>query len=440
MIAFVTLLLGLISGNYPIEVTVSGPAAAVEFTVDGKPAGRIDAGPPWAASVELGADPLPHLLVARALDAGGDEIAAVSQWLNLPRPPAEVELVLEKGADGTPRAALLTWQSVTGAAPASIGLTLDGQPLTVEHGGRAPLPARNLEELHVLSAELWFAPGLLARKDVVYGGQYGSEVATELTAVPVRVRKGATLPEPEALAGWFAANGQPVSAAAVEDGPGKVVIVRVPGAKEVLDKLVPSRNRAGLMPTLRSEMKLGPEDGVRLLSLASSAYRDSRVPAQLFDMSGELTAKEGGVFWFLADKVLPGDSKREHRRVVDAVAVAGLQAAAENYRRAVVLVLGREGEDESRYEPAAVRRYLESIRVPLFVWSLYGPESRAAKAWGATEDVSSLYKLSKAVSRLRAELDAQRIVWLDGRHLPQTISLGAGADGVAEIAASAPVP
>ena len=126
--------------------------------------------------------------------------------------------------------------------------------------------------------------------------------------------------------------------------------------------------------------------------------------------------------------------------MVDAVAVAGLQAAAENYRRAVVLVLGREGEDESRYDPAAVRRYLESIHVPLFVWSLYGPESRAAKTWGGAEDVSTLYKLSKAVSRLRAELDAQRIVWLDGRHLPQAISLGAGADGVAEIAASAPVP
>ena len=88
MIAFVTLLLGLISGNYPIEVTVSGPVVAVEFTVDGKPAGRVEGGPPWAASVELGSEPLPPLLKARALDAGGAEIASVAQWLTCPaRPP-----------------------------------------------------------------------------------------------------------------------------------------------------------------------------------------------------------------------------------------------------------------------------------------------------------------------------------------------------------------
>ena len=47
MIVFVTLLLGLISGSYPIEVKVSGPVVAVEFTLDGSPAGRIT-GPPWS--------------------------------------------------------------------------------------------------------------------------------------------------------------------------------------------------------------------------------------------------------------------------------------------------------------------------------------------------------------------------------------------------------
>ena len=35
MIAFVTLLLGLISGVYPIEVSVSGSVSVVEFTLDG---------------------------------------------------------------------------------------------------------------------------------------------------------------------------------------------------------------------------------------------------------------------------------------------------------------------------------------------------------------------------------------------------------------------
>jgi hypothetical protein len=41
-----------------------------------------------------------------------------------------------------------------------------------------------------------------------------------------------------------------------------------------------------------------------------------------------------------------------------------------------------------------------------------------------------VHKLSAAVARLRAELDAQRIVWLEGRHLPQAIGLSTNAQGV----------
>jgi hypothetical protein len=77
-----------------------------------------------------------------------------------------------------------------------------------------------------------------------------------------------------------------------------------------------------------------------------------------------------------------------------------------------------------------VRKYLESIHVPLFVWSLYGPNTSAAKRWGEAEDISSVYKLSAAVARLRAELESQRIVWLEGRHLPQAIALSPSAQGV----------
>jgi hypothetical protein len=93
-------------------------------------------------------------------------------------------------------------------------------------------------------------------------------------------------------------------------------------------------------------------------------------------------------------------------------------------------VLGGDDEDASRYDPATVRRYLESIHVPLYVWSLYGRSSAAAKRWGGAEDISSVFKLSTAVARLRRELEAQRIVWLEGRHLPQSIALAQGVQGV----------
>jgi hypothetical protein len=439
MIAFVTLLLGLISGTYPIEVTVGGPVISVEYLLDGSRVAELK-GPPWMARVDLGPEIRPHELTARALGADGQEIARVTQWLNLPRPSAEVEIVLEKGADGAPRAAQLTWQSVSGVRPASLGLTLDGQPLEVDGDGRAPLPAADLKVLHVLTAELWFPPGVLARKDVIFGGEYGSEVSTELTAVPVRVPKGAILPPPEGLAGWFTAEGKPVSVAAVEDGPGKVIIVRVPGGTEIVDKLVPPRQRAYLLSSFQTEMRLGPDDRVRFLSLASSAYRQSKVPAELFDMSRELSPADGGVFWYLTSLALVEPASRDSgRRITDAVAVAGLQAAVDNHRRAVVLLLDGEAADDSRYAPAIVRRYLESIRVPLFVWSLYGAKSPAAKAWGGAEDVSSIPGLSRAVARLKVELDSQRIVWLEGRYLPQAIDLTPAARG-AELARAARVP
>jgi hypothetical protein len=428
MIAFVTLLLGLISGVYPIEVTVGGAVTAVEYRLDGALVARRD-GPPWVAPVDLGSELRPQELTVVALDAGGHEIARISQWLNLPRPPAEVEIVLEKGGDGAPGAAQLAWQSVNGVKPASIGLTLDGRPLKVDGKGRALLPKTDLKVLHVVTAELWFPPGLLARKDVAYGGEYGSEVSTELTAVPIRLHDGAALPAPDALQDWFTAAGRPVSAAAVEDGPGKVIVVRVPSSREVLDKLVAPVRRPTL-PTMRAKMPLGGEDSVRFLSLSSNPFKHSRIPSELFDISRDLTPADGGLFWLLATNSMLKETKGPSRRVADAVAVAGLQAAADNRRRAVVLVLGSSVTDASHYAPETVRAYLDSVHVPLFVWNLYGEASPAAQSWRDSEDVSTLEKLEQAVKRLRAVLDSQRIVWLDGRHLPQSIALTPAARGV----------
>lgn len=428
MIAFVTLLLGLISGVYPIEVKVGNAVVAVEYRLDGVLVERRE-GPPWVARVDLGTGLWPRVLSVHAFGADGLEIAHASQWLNLPRPSAEVEVVLEKNPKGVPMAAQLTWQSVNGVKPASLGLTLDGAPLKVDGNGRAALPAVNLKTLHVLTAELWFPPGVLARRDVAFGGEYGSDVSTELTAVPVRLRSGAALPAPAGLQKWFTVADQPASAVAVEEGPGKVIVVRVPGAKEVLDKLVPPIRRPTL-PALRSSMRLGQEDSVRFLSLISNPFKSSKIPAELFDMSTELKTADGGVFWLLANSRPPKEKHGPALRIADAVAVAGLQATADNRRRAVVLVLGGTVADSSHYQPETVRRYLESVHVPLFIWYLYGAQTPGAKSWSGGEDVSTLEKLEQAVTRLRTDLDSQRIVWLDGRHLPQSIALTPASRGV----------
>jgi hypothetical protein len=425
MIVFVTLLLGLVSGVYPIEVTVDGPVAAVEFTLDGKPAGRISKAP-WKTGVNLGADLRPHQLVARALDGQGREISQASQWLNLPRPPAEAELVLEKGEDGTPKSARLSWQSVNGARPTAMELTLDGQPLALDADLRAALPPRNLRDIHVLAATLRFAAGVQARKEAFYGGQYGSEVSSELTAVPVRLGGTGGVPPLDQVSRWFTVDGQALSADAVEEGPGKVTAVCLPTSAELVARLLPGEEKPA--PRYRNDMQLGPQDSFQFLSLGAAAYHDSRIPADLFQLYPALSASDGGIFHFLVEPRLREDLPPVLAlRIADAVVVAGLQAATDNHRRAVVLVLGKDIVDSSHYSVAIAREYLKSIDVPLFVWSLNGNGTALAKAWGPAEDVSTRSRLSDAVRRLRNELDSQHIVWLDGRHLPQSIALSPAA-------------
>lgn len=442
MIAFLTLLLGLTTGAIPIQVTVDGPVAAVEYVLDGVAVARVEA-PPWSATIDFGKLE-PHEFVARALDKDGKEIARATQWLNVPRPPAEVEIVLEPGPEGTPAAARLSWQSLTAAHPATISLTLNGQPLLVQER-RATLPAVDLKVAHVLTAELWFSPSVVARKDVVFGGEWGSRISTELTAVPVRVPREKDLPTTEGLAGWFSAGGRPLSVGAVDDGPGRVIVVRVPAASEVFNELIgPSQRKSfsskrtqigGLREddsmAWRSEMRLGKEDVIRILSPNASLYRTSGIASELFESSRELTWEEGGLFWFLTQHALITPKDADRGRIADAVAVAGLQAATGNYRRAVVLLLGADAKDTSRYDAAAVRRYLDAIHVPLFVWSLENPKKNPGFAvWGDVQVISSIPRLSKAVADLRTELARQRIVWLEGRHLPQSVALAPEARNV----------
>ncbi|HSN86027.1 MAG TPA: hypothetical protein VL025_04680 [Thermoanaerobaculia bacterium] len=430
MIAFLTLLLGLTTGAIPIQVTVDGPVAAVEYVLDGAAVARAEA-PPWSATIDFGKLE-PHEFVARALDRDGKEIARASQWLNVPRPPAEVEILLEPGPEGNPAAARLSWQSLIATHPATISLTLDDRPLVVQDR-RAILPAVDLKVAHILTAELRFSPGVVARKDVVFGGEWGSQVSTELTAVPVRVARGIELPAAERLEGWFTGGGRPLPVGAVDDGPGRVVVVRVAAATEILHELVPPAQRRDFrsLENWRNEMRLGEEDTVRIFSADASVHRGSGIPTELFEGSRELTAADGGLFWLLTRHTLHSAPDADRGRIADAVAVAGLHAATGNYRRAVVLVLSADAKDNSRYEAAAVRRYLDSIHVPLFVWSLESPKKNPGLAvWGDVEVISSIPRISRAIADLRTELASQRIVWLEGRHLPQSIALTPEAKGI----------
>ncbi|MES1240677.1 MAG: hypothetical protein ABUT39_03565 [Acidobacteriota bacterium] len=443
-IAFLTLFLGLTLGAYPVELAVEGPVASVDLLLDGAAAGRIapPKGSPWKGQVDFGAGLLPHELVARGLDEAGQEVARTRQWVNLPRPAAEVGIVLE-GPAAKPTRVRITWQSRTGERPVAARVTLDDKPLSPDQVGRSPLPPYDPEAPHVLSAELTFPSNVTARRDVVFGGRYGAELSTELTAVPVRLRQG-RMPAPQALAGWLEADGRALTVAAVDEGPGEVVIVRDlgPGVAEALEKLGDDRllraqdGTAALTykPIYQKDMlALGNEATVRFVWPVSSSYGQGALKSELFPQSRVFSVLDGGLHWVLTS-VQPNHDQmgKGPQRLADAVAVAGLQAMAGNGPRAVVLLVGPNPEDRSRYDPATVRRYLAAIRVPLFVWKVgEGPVSGAlSTAWGDAEDVSTLPGLRAAFAGLKGELGSQRIVWVEGTHLPQAISLSPAAQGL----------
>jgi hypothetical protein len=454
-IAFLTLFLGLTSGIHPVEVTVAGPVDAVELLLDGQRVATLRQ-LPWRHQVEFGARLAPHELVARALDAQGRELARAGQWINLPRPPAEVEVLLEADVDGRPLAAHLAWESLTGARPEDVRLALDGQALAVDARGRAALPRLDLQATHVLSAELRFAAEGTARRDVAFGGEWGATVSS-LTAVPVRLARPGHEPSLEQLQAWLSAAGRPARVVAVEEGPAQVIVVRALAAREAARRLGGGKRRGamaagGAVPTfnssvdwqsaqqyaddLRHEMRLGRDDRLRFLWPTAKSATAATLPTELFAGSREFTAEDGGLHWLLT-QIYHSLETETGQRFADAAAVAGIQAAAGNRRRAVVVVLGGDCADASRHDPAAVRGYLAAIRVPLYVWSTADlRHCPAAAAWGGAEPIYPLPNLRRAANRLREELAAQRIVWIEGQQPPQAVTLAAGA-GVTEVASSA---
>ncbi|HZF07954.1 MAG TPA: hypothetical protein VFE33_04100 [Thermoanaerobaculia bacterium] len=464
-IAFLTLFLGLVSGRVPVDLAVTGPAAAspgnpaspgivaVELSLDGVPAGRI-AGPPFKGKIDFGKDLLPHHLVAQGVDAQGEEVARTEQWVNLPRSPAEIETVPQSAPDGRVVAVRLQVQSLTRETPARVAAAFDGAAVAIE-SNLVSLPPYSADSGHLLSIEAAFPSGLTARRDLAFG--FGGEVSTDLTAVPVRLRgrwHGRPEPAPPALQGWFSTGGKALRPVAVEDGPGELLVVRAPRVPAIFEAIGRMRARQGSEVSydrglfssdaksqgrqdyLRKEMKLDPRDRTRFIHPDARRYAGAGdVASELFPSSQDFTADDGGLYWLLARVV---QEVGPEVRLADAVAVAGLQALHANHRRAVLLVLDGATSDASRYDPATVRRYLAAIHVPLYVWSVAAPhhDPRIA-AWGEVQNISSFSDLRRAFDRLDADLASQRIVWLDGRHLPQGIALSKAAEKAFELAAGA---
>jgi len=384
-----------------VELGVGPEIRSAAILIDGKPVASLSS-PSWRAVIDLGQEMIPREMVAVGYDEAGREIARESQILNLPRPEAELSLTLQR-KDRSTIAADLRWQHISAERPFEIELTLDGKRIRVDRNGRALLKISDDNAIHALKAEVRFRDGAVARREIVFGGQFSYQMPAELTPVLVRDREaGTTL-----LDSCFVVNGEPVRATAVERSNPLVLFVRNPSPSVALEQLRSSVSVSAA--SVREAGRFRLEGTVRFLwPTARRIPLGEKSVAELFDRSPELKGEQGT--WRLLTRTAgppPGEI-----RFADAVAVAGVHAAKSGRRRAVVLVLGADGPDVSRHHPRAVTRYLEAIGVPLMVWSLKGPRPDLEEKWGEVRDVSTLDKLNTATIELNRALDEQRIAWL----------------------------
>jgi hypothetical protein len=433
MVVFLTLFLGLAAGLQPLELQVDDSVYRLEIVLDGEIVGGI-VGEPWLTRVDLGNDLLPHLLEAVAFDAAGIEIGRVRQAINRPRDPAEASMLLIGGAQGRGVTAQLHWRSIFATEPSSIHVSFDGLELLADAAGRIALPDHDPDQLHFLRAEVDFTESVRSLTEIAFGGIYTDEVNTELTAVPVVLDEEATLPSADHLQGWFLADGRPLTVVAVEEGPAEVVVVvdqETLPRLELLDRNARAVSRgAGPGGRLRRQRMtpLRQETILRFITPFIEDRGSHRNTYDLFPRSPDLDPREGGFFWHLIHHLpRPGAGPQ---RLADAVAVAAMSAAHRNRRRAVVLLTSDRPEDQGRFRAVDVRGYLQAMSVPLAVWRSTKSGETLNAVWGASSRVTTVARLEKEVLHLVRNLERQRIVWLGGDHLPQSISLSPTARGV----------
>lgn len=454
MIEFLTLFLGLVAGQQAIGVRATPDVTAVEVLLDGEVAGR-DSEAPWELMVDFGPMPKPSLLEAVGLGVEGDELARTAQRLNVPRATAEVRIVLAADA-GRFSTAELVWGSAVGSRPRRVRAWLDGVELDCSDPKRIPLPELDLTALHLLQAEVEFSSNVAAQAQAVFGGTYADEARVDLTAIPVVSRGRRKVGQPSAMNDWFHlvdGSGSP-KVVAYEKGGLDLVVVRGPGVGRAMQQLegtifedataggVASGSGAGNSAIagpsdlaaiantavatagerLQRILALDKDQRLRILEPHARIQAGSEVEMEVFALSPEITAQQGGLYWALQLSVeLPGLSPT--LRLADAVAVAALQAAHGNRRRAVLLVLADDFKDQSRYDAGAIRAYMRSLGVPLHVWRIEAEsDGPGDETWPAGVAIGDFRGLQRAARRLAEDLDKQRIVWLEGLHLPNAIA------------------
>ena len=416
---------GLVTGTVPVRADL-GPADSAELLLDGTLVCTLTRQAP-SCPVPLGEELTVHRLDLVRRDGANAEAERVTRWLNRPGSSAAVLRSSlscgEPGAGGSAEASAgASAGALAGASPSCLlriswihpdrlepftwSVSLDGVPVSTkpERGYRLLLPGDG--KRHVITAAARFADGAEASLTRVVGEERLESAGDTLQAVPFEILAAGPEPTPEGIGERL---GVPVRL--VERGEAGTIVVLDPTASKSLfdqdleaeGKSFPGISKHKLMNVLKS---LGAMSVVHPLSTLA---RFLTVPA--------LHAGDARL-----DLLLYGPPEAPSGRflLADAVAAAGSLAAGSHRRRAVVVILGDEQADRSRFSPAAVRAYLSELMVPLVV--LRTGEAKPGP-WGEEVPVLSRDDLRKALAGVSARLESQRVAWVAEDAPPGRLSL-----------------
>ena len=424
MIAFATLFLGLVLGPKQVDILVEGDPAAVMLQLDGVEIGRKSE-PPWSFECDLGPRLAPHKLEALVLNQADEIQARAVQWINLPRSRAEVAFLLEGDDPKRPDSARLVWKHIEFDQADSIRLRFDGRDVSYDGLGTIRLPDYDPEKLHILEAELRFPDGAHYEAELSFGTRLGFGAEIDLTGL-VLTMSGDSQPSIQDLEGWFEKDGRLLEVVGVERSPARIVMVIDETAKESLRELATVTGGAA---NGRTALRKGEE--VLFVFPRARTTGAGGTGSKLFTLSQPFTAERGDLAWLLTRVSVPDEPGS--RRLTDALAVAGVEAATGGRPRAVILVLGHEATDTSAYQVDEVLDFLRDLRVPLWIWWTGRPSAvtvsegrrpiRVDTSWGKATDISSFSRIEQAVVELRKGLENQHTVWVEGSYLPNRIAL-----------------
>lgn len=407
---FTTLFLALVVGTQTVKVEIEGEPERVLFMVDGVEK-AADEAPPWRARVDFGDTLAPHVLDAVAFDDEGNEVGRSTQWVNLPRAEAVVEITLIRSDDGAPTGARLVAASSAGGRPESSILMLDGKSLDAGPEGEYALPPLDLAALHFLSASAVFPNGEWGRRDITIGGGYGGEFTTRLTAVPVVSKRR---PDRADMAAVIRVDGSEPRIEAVEKDGHKVFVVADGDLKYLLPTIQPSANYR------RHLSKIIPENPDPKLDLTfvvrpvpERSGRGRRATDAFSYTNPMMITPAAPLDWHLTCLDIASHDPST-QRLADAVAVAGVRAAATQCPRVVVLLLAEDSTDVSHFTPGEVRRFLDTLHVPLVVlrWGAIVEHD----PWGNVINLGDRRNLRMPMAEVNRVLSGQWVVWIEGHH------------------------